>query len=153
LLGMLRTPTPAQHEIETVRLEELIAQNHLLRLIDHHVDLEFIREETRHLYSADNGHPAIDPVVLIRELFIGYLFGVRNERQLVREIQVTVAYGWFLALRLIGKVPDASTLSQNCHRRFAGTDIEQTLGHGLIGGKVLYNLSTHVKVNTNKGNL
>jgi transposase len=157
---MLRTPTPAQHEIEMVTLEELVPQDHLLRLIDQHVDLEFIREETKHLYSAHNGRPAIDPVVLFKMLFIGYLFGVRSERQLVREIQVNVAYRWFLGLRLIDKVPDASTLSQNRRRRFAGTDIEQTifdriveqaLGHGLIGGKVLYTDSTHVKANANKG--
>jgi transposase len=157
---MLRTPTPAQHEIEMVTLEELVPQDHLLRLIDQHVDLEFIRDQTKHLYSADNGRPAIDPVVLFKMLFIGYLFGVRSERQLVREIQVNVAYRWFLGLRLIDKVPDASTLSQNRRRRFAGTDIEQTifdriveqaLGHGLIGGKVLYTDSTHIKANANKG--
>lgn len=28
-------------------------------------------------------------------MFIGYLFGVRSERQLVREIEVNVAYRWF----------------------------------------------------------
>jgi transposase len=91
-------------------LEELVPQDHLLRLIDRHIDLECIREETNHLYSADNGRPAIDPVVHFKMLFIGYLFGVRSEPQLVREIQVNVAYRWFLGLRLIDKVPDASTL-------------------------------------------
>lgn len=30
-------------------------------------------------------------------LFIGYLFGIRSERQLVREILVNVAYRWFSA--------------------------------------------------------
>jgi IS5 family transposase len=92
-------------------------------------------------------------------LFIGYLFGVRSERQLVREIEVNLAYRWFLGLRLTDKVADASTLSQNRRRRFAGTDIEQDIfdaiveqavRHGLIGGRVFYSDSTHLKASANK---
>jgi len=50
--------------------------------------------------------------------FLGYLFGVRSERQLVREVQVNVAYRWFLGYGLSDKIPDASTFSQNRRRRF-----------------------------------
>ncbi len=143
-----------------VTLEQLVPADHLLRSIERHIELDFIRGETAHLYSADNGRPAVDPVVLFKMLMIGYLFGIRSERQLVREIQVNVAYRWFLGFRLTDKIPDASTLSQNRRRRFAGTDIEQrifdqivqqAIGHGLIGGRVLYTDSTHVKANANKG--
>jgi hypothetical protein len=42
------------------------------------------------------------------------LFGVRSERQQVRD----VAYRWFLRLSLTDAVFDASHLSQNCRRRF-----------------------------------
>lgn len=143
-----------------VTLEQLVPADHLLRSIERHIELDFIRAETVHLYSADNGRPAVDPVVLFKMLMIGYLFGIRSERQLVREIQVNVAYRWFLGYRLTDKIPDASTISQNRRRRFAGTDIEQrifdqivqqAIGHGLIGGRVLYTDSTHVKANANKG--
>jgi transposase len=105
---MLKTPPPAQHELEMVTLEELVPQDHLLRLIERHLRFDFIREQTAHLYCADNGRPALDPVLLFKMLFIGYLFGIRSERQLVREIAVNVAYRWFLGLRLTDKVPDAS---------------------------------------------
>jgi hypothetical protein len=40
-------------------LEELVPQDHFLRLIDRHIDLEFIREETKHLCSADNVDPPL----------------------------------------------------------------------------------------------
>ena len=96
-----------------VTLEQLVPKDHLLRLLDQHIRFDFIREATQHLYCENNGRPAIDPVVLFKMLFIGYLFGIRSERQLMREIQVNVAYRWFLRLRLTDKVPDASTLSQN----------------------------------------
>ena len=156
---MLREPAPTQYELEMVTLEELVPQDHLLRLIDRHIRFDFIREKTAHLYCADNGRPALDPELLFKMLFIGYLFGIRSERQLMREIQVNVAYRWFLRLRLTDKIPDASTLSQNRRRRFYGTDIEQeifdaiveqAMGHGLIGGRVFYSDSTHLKANANK---
>lgn len=158
---MLKTPTPYQHELEMVTLEQLVPKDHLLRLIDRHIEFNFIRDKTAHLYCADNGRPALDPVTLFKMLFIGYLFGIRSERQLVREIEVNVAYRWFLGLRLTDKVADASTLSQNRRRRFAGTDIEQVIfdtiveqaiGHGLIGGRVFYTDSTHLKASANKNN-
>ena len=156
---MLKAKTPTQYELEMVTLEELVPQDHLLRLIDRHIRFDFIREKTAHLYCSDNGRPALDPELLFKMLFIGYLFGIRSERQLMREIQVNVAYRWFLRLRLTDKVPDASTLSQNRRRRFAGTDIEQqifdaiveqAIEHGLIGGRVFYSDSTHLKANANK---
>lgn len=156
---MLKPATPAQTELEMVTLEQLVPKGHLLRLIERHICFDFIRRETESLYCADNGRPAIDPVVLFKMLFIGYLFGVRSERRLVKEIEVNVAYRWFLGLRLTDKVPDASTLSQNRRRRFAGTGIEQrifdgiveqAIEHKLIGGRVLYSDSTHLKACANK---
>lgn len=69
-----------------VTLEELIPKDHLLRKIDHHIDFSFIRDEVQHLYCENNGRPAVDPVELFKMLFIGYFFGVRSERQLIREI-------------------------------------------------------------------
>ena len=156
---MLKKPTPAQHELEMVTLEELVPKDHLLRKIDAAVDFEFIRQKVAHLYCADNGRPALDPVVLFKLLFIGYLFGVRSERQLMREVQVNVAYRWFSGFRLTEKVPDPSTFSQNRRRRFVDTTVyqdifdeivHQAIGHGMVDGRVLYSDSTHLKANANK---
>jgi len=124
---MLKDKAPRQTRLEMVTLEELVPQDHLLRLIDRQIDFSFIYDRVKHLYSADNGRPAVDPTMLFKMLFIGYLFGVRSERQLIREIQVNVAYRWFLGLGLMDKVIDASTFSQNRRRRFDGTDIEQVI--------------------------
>jgi len=156
---MLKEPSPQQHELEMVSLESLVPDNHLLRKIDQYIDFEFIRDRVRHLYCSNNGRPALDPVVLFKMLFLGYLFGIRSERQLVREIQVNVAYRWFLRFNLTDKIPDASTLSQNRRRRFQDSTIYQdifdeivlqAMGYGLVGGEVLYTDSTHLKANANK---
>ncbi len=156
---MLKEPTPRQHTLEMVILEDLVPSDHLLRKIDKYINFEFIRDAVRHLYCDNNGRPAVDPVLLFKMLFIGYLFGVRSERQLVREVQVNVAYRWFLGLSLTDKIIDASTFSQQRRRRFLAADIEQqifdeivrqAITQGLVGGDVLYTDSTHMKANANK---
>lgn len=145
--------------MEYVTLERLVPEDHLLRKVEAAIDFEFIRDRVRDLYCPDNGRPAIDPVVLFKMLFIGYLYGIRSERQLVRDIQVNMAYRWFLGLSLQDRVPDASTLSQNRRRRFTGSGIYQEIfdeivmqaaKRDMVGGRKLYTDSTHLKANANK---
>jgi len=156
---MLKRKTTHQSELELVSIETLIPRDHLLRKINQVIDFSFIYEKVEHLYCADNGRPPIDPVMLFKMLFIGYLFGIRSERRLEKEIQVNTAYRWFLGLGLTGKVPDHSTISRNRIDRFAGTGVYQeifdeivlqAMKRKLIDGKTLYTDSTHLKANANK---
>jgi transposase len=156
---MLKKPSAHQTRLEMVSLESLVPSDHLLRKIDAVIDFSFIHDRVSGLYCLDNGRPALDPVVMFRALFIGYLFGIRSERQLVRDIEVNVAYRWFLRLGLTDPVFDASTLSQNRRRRYTDTSVaqdifdaivEQAIGHGLVEGKVLYTDSTHLRANANR---
>ena len=59
------------------RLEDHVPENHLLRLIDAHVDFGFVRDKVNQLYS-DTGRPSIDPELLLRILLIGYLYGIKG---------------------------------------------------------------------------
>ena len=95
-----------------VTLDGLVPKDHLLRKIDAVIDFSFIHDRVEGLYCADNGRPALDPTLMFKALFIGYLLGIRSERQLMREIEVNVAYRWFLRMKLTDRVFDASTLSQ-----------------------------------------
>lgn len=156
---MLKKPIPYQGELEIVTLDGLVPKDHLLRKLDALIDFSFIHDRVAALYCPDNGRPALDPVVMFKALFIGYLFGIRSERQLIREIEVNVAYRWFLRLRLTDPVFDASTLSQNRLRRYRDTlvaqdifdhIVEQAIRLGLVDGTVLYTDSTHLKANANK---
>src|SRR5579863_6320878 len=151
---MLKKKEAEQQELEMVSIESLVPSDHLLRKIDRAVDFSFIRERVKHLYCEDNGRPALDPVVLFKLLLLGYLYGVRSERQLMREVEVNVAYRWFLGLKLRDKVPDVSTLSQNRRRRFSESTVYQEIfdaivllavHKGLASGTVLYTDSTHLK--------
>ena len=107
-----------QQGMELIILEQLVPQEHLLRKIDRSIDFSFIRRLCAPLYSANLGRPAIEPEVLFRMLFVGYLYGIRSERRLEEEINYNMAYKWFCGLSLTEKAPDATTLSVNRKRRF-----------------------------------
>ncbi len=145
-----------QAKMETVILENLIPEDHLLRKIDKYIDFSFINEMCKPYYCENNGRPAIEPVILFKMLFIGYLYGIRSERRLVEEVRVNMAYRWFLGYGLEDKIPDASVIWQNRRRRFKETDVpqqifdeivKQAIRYSLVGGKVLYSDSTHLKAN------
>lgn len=148
-----------QMQYEFVSLDELVPEDHLLRVIQKHIDFSFIREKVRPYYCEDNGRPSVDPVVLFKMIFIGYLYGIRSERQLEKEIQTNIAYRWFLGLSLTDRVPDHTTISWNRRTRFKNTDVFQeifdeivrlAIQHRMVGGRVLISDSTHLKANANK---
>ncbi|MGL5638434.1 MAG: transposase, partial [Cetobacterium sp.] len=91
----------------------------------------FIRDRVKHLYS-DRGINSIDPVVLFKIIFIQYIFGIRSMRQTIKEIQVNIAYRWFLGFDIRDKVPHFSTFSKNYERRFKGTPIFEEIFYEII---------------------
>src|SRR6266704_2852542 len=72
------------------RLEDQVPETHLLRLIEKHISLAFVREKLKESYS-DTGRPSIDPELLLRILLIGYLYGISSESRIAREQLVEAA--------------------------------------------------------------
>jgi len=156
---MLTRSNGTQIKVHYITIEDLVPSGHLLRQIEYLIDFSFIYDEVKNLYSINFGRPGIDPVVLVKYLLIGFLYGIESERRIEQEIQVNVAYRWFLGLDLDGKVPDHSTISQNRRRRFNGQNFfrklfEQVLylcmDSGLVEGKVILTDSTHIKANASR---
>lgn len=138
-----------------IRMEEIVPEDHLLRLVDRHIDFSFIRNKIKHLYS-HTGRPSIDPEVLLRILLIGYLYGITSERRLCEEAKMHIGYRWFVGLNLEDKVPDHSTFSKNRHDRFSENGVfqeifdeivNQCITKGLLTGKHLTVDSTYIKAN------
>jgi transposase len=63
------------------------------------LDLSWVHAELGPYYSP-LGRPSIDPVLMIRILIVGYVFAIRSERSLCREVQVNLAYRWFCGLSI-----------------------------------------------------
>ena len=148
----------ARKQIEFVCTDDLVPQDHLLRIIDKAIDWSFIYDLVRDKYSPDQGRPSIDPVTLIKIPFIQYLYGIKSMRQTIKEIEVNVAFRWFLGLELYDKVPHFSTFGKNYSRRFEGTDLfEQIFQHileecyrfKLVDPTEVFVDATHVKARAN----
>src|ERR1700730_13811857 len=140
------------------RLEDQVPENHLLRVIEKHVNFEFVRQQLKDSYS-ESGRPSIDPELLLRMLLIGYLYGVTSERKLVEELRMHLAWRWFTGLGFDQEIPHHSTFSKNRHRRFQESKlfeqlfeeiVARCLDAGLVRGDNLSVDGSFIEANANK---
>ncbi len=103
-------------------LNDAVPGDHLVRKIAAVLDLSWVHAELADHYS-NLGRPSIDPELMLRMLILGYVFGIRSERALVREVQVNLAYRWFCNLSIEDTVPDHSAFSRARNERFADGDV------------------------------
>ena len=145
----------AQQKLLCVTIESLMPEKHFLRDLDRLVDFSFVYDKVAGLYS-HTGRRSVDPVVIVKMMLLGYLYGIDSERRLEQEVQVNIAYRWFLGIDLDESVPDHSTFSQLRRRKFNGTTLFEDIFEqivrlciekGLISGKLLLTDSTHVRAN------
>ena len=120
---MTQNTDKKREQIQMFCMDDLVPKDHLLRLIDKAIDWSFIYDLVGEKYCPDNGRPSIDPVVLIKIPLIQYLYGIKSMRQTIKEIEVNVAYRWFLGLEMYDAVPHFSTFGKNYTRRFKETDL------------------------------
>ncbi len=136
-----------------VSLEQLVPPDHLVRRLAAVVDLDWVRSATAKHYS-HTGRPSLDPVVIAKLLLLGYLYNIPSERQLMRDVQVNLAYRWYLRYDLNEAVPDPSDLSK-ARKRFGLAFFEQLFEAilrccqqaGLVGGQAVLVDSTVVAAN------
>lgn len=147
-----------RNEEQYITIDSLVPKNHLVRKIENAINFEFIYDEVKDLYSP-LGAPSIDSVVLIKIVLIQYLFGIPSMRQTIKDIEVNVAYRWFLGYSLTEKIPHFSTFNKNYERRFKDTDLfevifkkilAQATLNGFIDSSNIFIDSTHIKASANK---
>ena len=125
------------------RLGDAVPEDHLVRKIDAALDLSWLRSELAPHYSSI-GRPSIDPELMIRMLVVGYVFAIRSERLICREVQVNLAYRWFCKLGIEDAIPDHSAFSRARNERFREGEVfrrvfervvEACIAAGLVGGE------------------
>src|SRR3954462_15021311 len=124
-------------------LGDALPEDHLVRKIDAALDLSWLRSELAPHYSS-MGRPSIDPELMIRMLIVGYVFAIRSERLICREVQVNLAYRWFCKLGIEDAIPDHSAFSRARNERFRESEVlrrvfervvETCIASGLVGGE------------------
>lgn len=147
-----------RNQIHFFCMDDIVPKDHLLRLIERAINWSFIYELVEEKYSPYHGRPSIDPVVLIKIPLIQYLYGIKSMRRTIKEIEVNVAYRWFLGLEIQDRVPHFSTFGKNYTRRFKDTDLfEQIFSHILeqcykwkfVDPSEVFVDATHVKARAN----
>ena len=141
----------------TFSLNELVPKNHIIRKIENAIDLSFIHKEVKHLYSP-YGRESIDPVVLFKIIIIQYIFGIKSMRQTIKEIDMNIAYRWYLGYQINEPIPHFSTFGKNYSRRFKDSNIFETIFSEILNEVISLNFfddtsvfidGTHIKACAN----
>lgn len=155
---MMKRDGSKQLKMTFLTLEELMPESHFLRNLEQCVDFSFIYDIVEPLY-AKVGRPSVDPVLLVKVLLLGYLYGIPSERKLEQEVRINIAFRWFLGIDFDEPVPDHSTISQLRRRKFGKITLFQDIfdevvrkcmAAGLVSGKLLLTDSTHILANASK---
>jgi IS5 family transposase len=140
--------------VQEINLEALVPQNYILRYIDKAVNLSFIRERTRKLYSEGLGRYSIAPELVLRLFLLQYLFTL-SDRALQGEVAMHAGFRWFCRLNFDDPIPDRSTLVK-LRRLWSKTGVFTDVMHevvrqcveaGLVSGNAIGVDGTQVTAN------
>ncbi len=142
-----------------VDLDRRIRSDHPLRRIADLVDFNFVREKVKDKYGY-NGNVSVDPVIIIKLMFLLFFENVRSERELMQTIPERLDWLWFLGYGLDDEVPDHSVLSKARKRwgpevfeAFFVRIVGQCAQLGLVDGKKIHVDGSLVDANASKGSV
>ena len=154
---MLMKKPSNRNVIEFVSLDAMVPENHLLRKIDAVIDFDAIYDIVKDLYCEDNGRPSIDPVVLFKIVLLQHIYGIPSLRRTLAEINMNMAYRWFLGYAINDAIPHFSTVSYNFKHRFTPETVEDIFqwvlnlaaDGGCLDSYAVFIDGTHIKANAN----
>lgn len=127
-----------------VDLDCRVRADNPLRKINSAIDFSFARAVVQHTYG-QNGNVSVDPVVILKMMFLLFFDNIASERELMQVIPERLDYLWFLGYGLNDPVPNHSVLSKA--RARWGTDVFEQLflqtvaecvAAGLVDGKKIH---------------
>ena len=128
----------------TVDLDRRVRADHPLRAIRRLIDFSFVRGEVAHCYGY-NGQVSVDPVVIMKLMFVLFFDNVKSERELMRMLPERLDYLWFLGFGLDDGIPDHSVLSKararwghDVFERLFVRTVQQCVAAGLVDGTKLH---------------
>ena len=155
---MIETSVDLRYNVKMVCLDMLVPNQHLLRKIENAIDFSEIHGMVEHLYCEDNGRPAADPIVLIKMVLLQHLYGIKSLRQTVREVDMNIAYRWFIGYDIDTPIPHFATISYAFATRFPSAVFERIFSwildavivKGFIKAETIFIDATHIKANANR---
>jgi transposase len=140
-------------QVQMVCLDELVADDDVLRRVERLVGWGAVRESAAPFYS-DFGRPGVDPVVLVKVFLVAAVRGIGSMRETLRVAQVDLSIRRFLGYGLTEALPHHATFSYAQCVRFAQSSVFEQLftqvlascrDAGLLDGSRLIVDATHVE--------
>jgi transposase len=135
------------------RLPDQIPDDNFYKILKSKLDLTFIYESTKVVYS-NTGRPSLDPVVFFKMLLVGYLENICSDRALERLFQLRLDLLYFIDHDIGDAVPDHSTLCKTRKRIPKEVFVEVfehilklCIDQGLVGGDVQSIDSAYISAN------
>ena len=75
---MTKNTDKKREQMMMFSMDDMVPQNHMLRLIDKAINWNFIYDLVEESYCQDNGRLSMDSVMLIKIPFIQYLYGIKS---------------------------------------------------------------------------
>lgn len=147
-----------RYAVKFACLDQLVSAGHLLRKIEQAIDFSEIYKMVGHLYCEENGRPAADPVVLVKMALLQHLYGIKSLRQTVKEVDMNIAYRWFIGFDIDTPIPHFATLSYAFATRFTDGVFENIFAwilnaaveKGFVKAQTVFIDATHIKANANR---
>ncbi len=127
-----------------VDLDARVRRNNPLRSIKESINFDWVRGEVSKFYGY-NGNVSVDPVIIVKLLFLLFYDNISSERELMRIVPERLDYLWFLGLGIDDEIPDHSVLSK-ARRRWGGdvfeklfvSTVRQCVEAGLVDGDKIH---------------
>ena len=125
-------------------LDRRIRKDHILRIIDQHINFDFIYNQVKDTYGS-RGNVSVPPPIILKMMLLLILYNVRSERELMITIPERLDWLWFLGYDLDDEIPDHSVLSKArarwgvaAFREFFERIVCQCVDGGLVDGSKLF---------------
>ena len=122
---MLKRKKINRDTVELINTDDFVPKDHLLRKIDKAVRFEPIYTMVEPLSFEDKGKPGLDPVLIFKMLLLQRLYDLPSLRRTAEDIEMNVAYRWFLGYTMGEKTPRFGTVSHDLLHRFTPENIEK----------------------------
>jgi len=106
-----------------IDLDQRVRADNPLRQVAAAIDFSWARAEVASTYGY-NGNVSVDPVVIVKLMFLLFFDDVRSERQLMELVPERLDYLWFLGFGINDPVPHHSVLSK-ARSRWGGPVFEK----------------------------
>jgi transposase len=143
-------PETPLSEFDLAVFQAVVPQDHYLRKVMACIDFEAFRPRLIGSYDADFGRPAIDPVRMLKILFLRFHYRL-SDRQVMERTVTDMAFRWFLTLGVRAEIPNHTNGTHFRHRIGAESFqqvfqdlVTQARAHGLVSDRLRLKDATHL---------